>query len=65
MYYYGYGVAQDKGEANRLFHQAAAQGNEDARRAIGWNKAHVPALSRIVLPLKCLASFCGHEKSAR
>jgi len=24
MYYYGYGVAQDKGEANRLFHQAAA-----------------------------------------
>ncbi len=57
MYYYGYGVAQDKGEANRLFNQAAAQGNEDARRAVGWNKAHVPALSRIHLPLECLASL--------
>jgi hypothetical protein len=57
MYYHGYGVAIDKGEANLLFHQAAVQGNEDARRAIGWNKANVPALSRIVLPLKCLASL--------
>ena len=57
MYYYGYGMSQDRVEANRLFHQAAAQGNEDARRAIGWNKAHVPAVSGIVIPLKFLASL--------
>ena len=57
MYYYGYGVPQDKGEANRLFHLAAAQGNEDARRAIGLNKVHVPAVSKITLPLKFLADL--------
>jgi hypothetical protein len=57
MYYYGYGVPQDRVEANRLFHQSAAQGNEDARRTIGLSKVHMPAISKIVLPLKLLASF--------
>ena len=57
MYYDGKGVPQDRAEASRLFHEAAAQGDEKARRAIGWNKAHVPAISKIVLPLKLLASL--------
>jgi hypothetical protein len=57
MYYYGYGVPQDRVEASRLFHQAAAQGNENARQAIGLNKVHVPVISKIILPSKFLASF--------
>jgi hypothetical protein len=57
LYYYGYGVPQDKGEANRLFHQAAAQGNEDAKRAVGWNTVRLPATSKVMLPLKFLASL--------
>jgi len=61
MYYYGYGVPQDSVEANRLFHEAAAQGNEDAKRATGLNRVHLPAaapaISKIMLPLKLLASL--------
>jgi TPR repeat protein len=34
MYYYGYGAPQDRVEANRLFQQAAAQGDKYAQRAI-------------------------------
>ncbi len=34
MYYYGYGVQRDQVQAYDLFQQAAARGNEDAKRAI-------------------------------
>ena len=34
LYYYGYGMPRDRVEANNLFQQAAAQGNEDAKRAL-------------------------------
>ena len=34
MYYYGYGVPRDRVGANDLFQKAAAQGNEDAKRAL-------------------------------
>jgi hypothetical protein len=33
------------------------QGNENARRAIGFNKVHVPVISKIILLFKFLASF--------
>src|SRR5437764_804866 len=57
LYYYGYGVPQDKGEANRLFYQAAAQGNEDAKRAVGWKTVRLPATSKFMLPLKIIGSL--------
>jgi TPR repeat protein len=34
MYYYGYGVPPDRVQAYDLFQQAAAHGNEDAKRAL-------------------------------
>lgn len=34
MYYYGYGVQRDRVQADDLFQQAAAHGNEDAKRAL-------------------------------
>ena len=34
MYYYGYGVPRDRVQAYDLFQQAAANGNEDAKRAL-------------------------------
>jgi len=34
MYYYGYGVPQDRVHAFDLFQQAAARGSEDAKRAL-------------------------------
>ena len=34
-----------------------SQGNENARRAIGLNKVHVPVISKIILLFKFLASF--------
>jgi len=39
MYYYGLGLPRDRVEANRLFHAAATQGNEDAKRFTGLNKS--------------------------
>lgn len=57
MYSNGYGVPKDPVEANRLFHEAAAQGNERARQVIAGNKVRVPATSKILLPLKFLASL--------
>jgi TPR repeat protein len=38
MYYYGYGAPQDRAEAYRLFEEAAAQGNENAKRALECSK---------------------------
>jgi TPR repeat protein len=35
MYYFGYGVQQDRVQAHDLFQQAAAQGNDEAKRALG------------------------------
>jgi hypothetical protein len=57
MYYNGYGVPKDPVEANRLFHEAAAQGNERARQVTAESKVRVPATSKIMLPLKFLASL--------
>ena len=34
MNYYGYGVPQNRAEAYRLFEEAAAQGNENAKQAL-------------------------------
>jgi TPR repeat protein len=34
MYYYGYGVQRDGVQAHDLFEQAAARGDEDAKRAL-------------------------------
>jgi TPR repeat protein len=34
MYYYGYGVQRDRVQAHDLFQEAAAQGNEEAKRAL-------------------------------
>jgi TPR repeat protein len=34
MYYYGYGVSRDRVQAGDLFQQAAAHGNEDAKKAL-------------------------------
>jgi|HubBroStandDraft_1064217.scaffolds.fasta_scaffold120243_2 hypothetical protein len=34
MYYYGYGAQRDRVQAHDLFQEAAAQGNEDAKRAL-------------------------------
>ena len=34
MYYYGYGVQRDRVQAVDLFQQAAAHGNEQAKRAL-------------------------------
>jgi len=34
IYYYGFGVQRDRVQAYGLFQQAAAQGNEDAKRAL-------------------------------
>ena len=34
LYYYGYGVLEDRTEAYHLFQEAAARGNEDAKRTL-------------------------------
>ncbi len=34
LYYYGYGVAQDKAEAVKLYRKAAEQGDEAAKKAL-------------------------------
>jgi len=34
MYYYGYGVQRDRSQAYDFFQQAAARGNENAKRAL-------------------------------
>jgi TPR repeat protein len=34
MLYHGYGVQRDRVQANDLFQQAAAHGNDDAKRAL-------------------------------
>jgi TPR repeat protein len=34
MLYHGYGVQRDRVQANDLFQQAAARGNEDAKRVL-------------------------------
>ena len=41
MYYYGLGVRQNRAEAIRLFEEAAAQGNEDAKRALECSRRGV------------------------
>jgi TPR repeat protein len=41
MYYYGYGVQRDRVRAHDLFQEAAAQGNEDAKRALECSRAGI------------------------
>jgi hypothetical protein len=43
-------------QANRLFHAAATQGNEDAKRFTGRGQVE-PVSSKVMLPFKFLASL--------